>query len=209
MSGHSDVNVSGAEPVPATFRPGETLAESVLRRWLRACGKGVRVFVGARLVNPERIAIGDSTQIDEGVCLFAGEGVELGCHVHLAFLSSISGGGSCVVGDFAGVGAGVRLITGTDVVDGSGLTNPTVPAAYRAVRRGRVVVGPHAVVFTNSVVLPNVTIGEGAIVGAGSVVHRDLKPWGIYAGSPLTQVGVRPRDRVLELAKDLLRQAKP
>jgi len=168
----------------------------------------VRVFAGARLVNPERIEIGDFTQIDEGVYIFGGEGAELGCHVHLAFQSSISGGGACVIGDFAGVGAGVRIVTGTELVDGSGLTNPTIPEPYRAVKRGCVTVGPHAVIFTNSVVLPDVTIGEGAVVAAGSVVHRDLKPWAIYAGNPLTQVGVRPAERVLQLA-EALRKEQP
>lgn len=174
-----------------------------MRRALKACGRGVRVFVGARILFPEVISIGDFSQVDESVHLFGGEGIQLGCHVHLAFLSSISGGGRCVIGDFAGIGAGVRIITGTEATDGSGLTNPTIPAPYRAVIRGLVTVGAHAVVFTNSVVLPGVTIGEGAVVAAGSVVHRDLKPWGVYAGTPLTQVGVRDREKILALAAQL------
>jgi galactoside O-acetyltransferase len=127
----------------------------------------------------------------------------LGAHVHLAFTSSISGGGECDIGDFAGIGAGVRLITGTDLADGSGLTNPTIPDRLRAVKRGRIVVGAHAVLFTNCIVMPDVTVGEGAVAAAGSVVHHDLKPWAIYAGNPLVQVGVRAKETILRVSGGL------
>ncbi len=176
----------------------------VLRRGLWHCGRAVKVFHGCRIFPPGQVSLGDYTQVDEGVWLLAGTGtIEIGRHVHFAFGSSVSGGGACVVGDFAGIGAGARLITGTEIADGSGLTNPTIPPPYRAVKRGRVVVGAHALIFTGTVVLPDVEIGEGAVISAGSVVHRSLKPWGIYAGTPLTQVGVRPADKVLKLAEDL------
>lgn len=192
----------------ATFGRGVLVAEAELRRHLGSCGREVRVFMGARLVHPEVIAVGDHSQLDEGVHLFGGEGIELGSYVHFAFHSSISGGGRCVVGDFVGVAAGARIITGTDLADGSGLTNPTVPPHYRAVTRGQVRVGEHALIFTNAVVLPNVTIGEGAVVAAGSVVHYDLQPWTVYAGTPLRRVGERPKERVIELAAQVRRDAE-
>jgi len=190
---------------PPEFSPGIVVPLAVCRRWLKSCGRAVRIYQGARLVSPEKIAIGQATQIDEGVWIFAGQGITLGCHVHLAFGSSISGGGRCEIGDFASIGAGVRLVTGSDLVDGKGLTNPTIPAALRTVRRGEVRIGKHAVIFTGSVVLPGVTVGEGAVVGAGSVVHHDLKPWVIYAGNPLVQVGRRPSATLLRLARRLNR----
>lgn len=189
--------------LPAELRPGEVLPIEILRQGLAGCGKGVRVFRGCRIVGGDRVRIGDYSQIDEQVFVFGGEGVEIGRHVHLAVGSSILGGGWCEIGDFAGIAAGVRLVTGTEETAGMGLTNPTIPVAYRSVRRGRVTIGAHAVVFTASVVLPDVTIGEGAVVAAGSVVHHDLKPWGIYAGNPLTQVGVRASEAIRELAGKL------
>ena len=197
------------EPTPnpsAAFGPGEWVPEAELRRWLRRCGRGVRVFQGARFVSPDVIALGDYTQIDEGTFLIGGDGLEVGCHVHFAFGSSVSGGGRCAVGDFAAIAAGARIITGTDLADGTGLTNPTVPPHYRAVKRGQVRIGEHALIFTNTVVLPDVTIGEGAVVGAASVVHYDLQPWTVYAGVPLRQVGTRPRERILELAEQVRRE---
>ncbi|MCP5519042.1 MAG: acyltransferase [Verrucomicrobiales bacterium] len=185
------------------FGEGELVPLAVLRLRLAACGEGVKVYRGVRLVGADRIRVGDFSQIDEGVHVFGGGGVDLGRHVHLAFGSSISGGGCCRIGDFVGVGAGVRILTGTDLADGSGLTNPTAPAGLRSVQRDSVQIGDHAVLFTGVIVLPGVTVGEGAVVAAGSVVHRDLKPWLVHAGHPLVAVKERPRATVLRYAAEL------
>jgi galactoside O-acetyltransferase len=186
--------------IPPELRPGECLPEAELHRQLAFCGRGVKVYRGCRIVGAERVRIGDHTQVDEGVFLFAGEGVEIGRYVHLAFLCSISGGGRCQLEDFCGIGAGVRIVTGSDDISGTGLTNPTVPPSMRSVRRSHVIIRRHALIFTNAVVLPGVTIGEGAVVAAGSVVHHDLRPWAVYAGNPLTQVAVRAREEIENLA---------
>jgi len=189
-----------ATDLPPEFAPGQLMAWEELRRHLRACGAGVKVWRGCRILPPGLVSLGEGAQIDEGVMIFAGGGVEVGRRAHLAFGSSISGGGTCRIGDFAGIGAGTRLITGSDNPDGSGLTNPTIPPEWRSVARGHLEIGAHALIFTGSVVFPGVTVGEGAVAAAGSLVHKDLKPWTLYAGNPLVAVGVRPSGRILELA---------
>ena len=199
---HSSNEISG--DVPWEFRAGECLPLEILKRHLGGCEDAVRIFRGCRLVQAGRIRIGRATQIDEAVFLHGGEGIEIGAYVHLATGSAILGGGSCRLGDFCGIGAGVRLVTGTEDIGGSGLTNPTVPSAFRTVRRGRIEVGSHAVVFTGSIILPGVTIGEGAVIATGSMVHHDLKPWAIYAGTPLTCVGNRPKGRILDWGRQVL-----
>lgn len=147
--------------------------------------------------------MGDFCQIDEDVHLFAGKGITLGRHLHLAFGSSISGGGFCDVGDFVGISGGVRIVTGADEIQG-GLTNPTVPLEFRQVNRSQVVIGAHALIFTSTVVLPGVRIGEGTVVAAGSLVHRDLPPWSIYAGNPLVCIGRRDPEPILNAARRLV-----
>ncbi|MCL5097696.1 MAG: acyltransferase [Candidatus Omnitrophica bacterium] len=189
---------------PIEFEAGEILPAAMVQQWLKAAGKGIKIYRGCRVYPPDRVSIGDYSQIDEGVRIFAGEEVVIGRHVHLAFGCSISGGGRCVIHDFAGIGAGVRLITGSELSDGRGLTNPTIPDELRAVKRSFVEVGAHAVVFTNSVVFPGVKIGEGAVVAAGSLVHHDLNEWGIYAGQPLIQIGTRPKEVILKQAGELI-----
>lgn len=190
------------EPIPE-FCVAEAMDPATLKRFLRAVGSRVKVCRGSRWVAPELVELGDDTQIDEGVRIFGGLGVRIGRHVHFAFDSSISGGGECVVEDFASIGAAVRIITGTEETEG-GLSNPTVPAEFRKVRRDKVVIGRHAIIFTGAIVLPGVTVGEGAVVSAGSIVHHDLKPWRVYAGTPLVAVRVRDAKPILEAAQRLL-----
>jgi acetyltransferase-like isoleucine patch superfamily enzyme len=76
------------------------------------------------------------------------------------------------------------FVSGTDVMDGSGLTGPTIPDRWRAVRRGSIHIGRHAVMGANVVVHPDVTIGEGTIVGSQSLVTKDLPRWSICVGVP-------------------------
>ena len=85
----------------ATLGPGSLLDADFIRSQFKQLGKNVKIFTGARIDNPEAVSVGDHTQIDEGVFLFAGKGIAIGRHVHLAFTSSISGGGECVIGDYA------------------------------------------------------------------------------------------------------------
>ncbi len=188
---------------PEELSDSRLISEQALVRRLKRVGRCVKVFAGCKLSPPELISLGDYSQIDEGVRIYAGQEVVIGRHVHLAFESSISGGGGCLIEDFVGIGAGVRLVTGTELVEGEALTNPTVPAPYRGVRRGSIRIGAHAVVFTNSVVFPDVVIGEGAVVSAGSIVHRSLNPWTIYAGNPLVPIAERKKESILRLAKEL------
>jgi galactoside O-acetyltransferase len=169
------------------------------------CGSDVRVFPFARVVGPERITVGSHVLIDDFVFLGAHEQLVIGNYVHIASHASITGGGRCMLCDFAGLSSGVRVLTGSDDFSGAGLTSPVVPPAFRAVTRSRVVIGAHAILGANSVVIPGVTIGEGAAVGAGSIVTRDLAPWAVYAGSPARRVRGRPKERIVELTAELLR----
>ena len=95
------------------------------------------------------------------------------------------------MGKFASVGAGVRILTGSDIARAGYLNNPTVPSTQRCVKREKTEIGEFSIVYTNSVVFPGVRIGEGAIVAAGSVVNRDLSPWVVYGGHPLVAIGRR------------------
>lgn len=187
--------------VPAEFSSGTCFSEEELRNWFKSCGSGVKVFRGCRVFPPGQVDLGEGCQIDEGVFIAAGEGVKLGAYVHLAFGCSISGGGRVVIGDYAGIGAGVRLISGSENPRGAGLTNPTVPAAFRSVDRGFVEIGPHALLFTNVLVYPNVVIGEGAVVSGGAVVHRNLDAWTIYGGNPLVAIGRRKATEILAVRR--------
>jgi galactoside O-acetyltransferase len=162
-----------------------------------------RIYDTAKIVHAERLVMGDFSQIDDFVFLNAGEGTEIGRFCHIASFCSIIGGGSFVMEDFSGLSAGCRIVTGSDDFAGGGLTNPTVPTKYTNVKRGKVVIGRHAIIGTNVTILPNVYIGEGAAIGAGCVVRKNLAPWTIYAGHDCCAIRERPRELILRLEKEL------
>lgn len=93
-----------------------------------------------------------------------------------------------------------------DFTKGTCLTNPTVPPEFRNVKSGRVIIKKYALIGSNTVILPGVTIGEGCSVGALSLVKRDLPPWTVCAGWPARPIKTRPKDRILELEKELFRR---
>lgn len=152
---------------------------------------------------PERISIGDNVVVDDFVFLQGGVGLEIGSYVHVASFASVTGGGEGVIGNFCGVASGARILTGSDLADGSGLIGPSVPPEMRAVERMRTVLHEHAFVGANAVVLPGVTVGAGAVLAAGAVATRDLEPWTIYAGSPARPVKERPSETILAHARSL------
>ena len=82
----------------------------------------------------------------------------------------------------SGLSHGVKIYTKSDDYSGKFLTNPTVPEEYTSKKTGSVILGKHAIIGSNSIVLPGVTIGEGTAVGALSLVTKSLGEWGVFFG---------------------------
>lgn len=170
---------------------------------LSSLGDDVRVYDFARLTEPQRISIGDHVLVDDFVFLQGGTGLRIGSYVHIASFASVTGGGSASVGHFCGIASGARILTGSDRFDGSGLIGPTVPSEYRSVERSETVLGDHAFIGANAVVLPGVRIGVGAIVGACSLVRENVEPWTVNVGAPARAVASRPSEVILAYAATL------
>ncbi|WP_270049514.1 acyltransferase [Thalassolituus pacificus] len=167
-----------------------------------------KIYDQAKIVNIDRLTIGDYSQVDDFVFLNAGERTEIGRFVHIASFCSVVGGGEFIMEDFSGLSAGCRIVTGSDDFLGGGMTNPTVPSKYTNVKKSKVHIGKHVIVGTNTIILPGVKIGEGAAIGAGVVVRKDLLPWTIYAGADCKAVKDRPKDKILRFENDLLKDLK-
>lgn len=170
-----------------------------MNRAFTECGADVTICEPVSILRPEVVVLKSRILISEFAQLAGGQGLYIGSFVHVAAHVSIGGGGYCLLEDFVGVCAGTRLITGTDLIDGTGLPGPTIPPELRSFTRSFVHCGKHVFLGTNSVILPGVTIGEGAVVASGSVVTKDLEPWGVYVGSPARRVKARPRGKIAEL----------
>ncbi len=170
----------------------------------REIGEKVTIYDPVTIIRPDLVTLKSNIIISEFAYLAAGQGAYFGSHIHLATQTTISGGGLFVAEDFVGICSGVRIITGTEDVSGGGLTIPTIPLEFRSFYRSYVVLGKHSFIGTNVVIHPGVTIGEGAVVASGSVVTKDLAPWGLYMGVPARRVKDRPREKMLELEKQLM-----
>jgi len=171
----------------------------------RYLGNEVKIWPKAKLINTENISVGHRSIIDDFVFISAiGNEVRIGKFVHIASFCSITGTGGFIMEDFSGLAAGVRISTSDeDYSKGTCLTNPTIPKEFRNVRIKEVVIKKHAIIGTNTVILPGVTIGEGCAVGANSLVNKDLEPWTIYVGSPAKPIRQREKGIILELEKQL------
>jgi galactoside O-acetyltransferase len=169
-------------------------------------GQDVTIWESAKIINAEKIEIGDSVIIDDFVLLMGGRSTLMGSFIHISSFTSITGGGELVMEDFTTLSSGIRIFTGTDDFLGGSLVNSSVPHPYRLPIRTFVHIKKHAAVGANSVVLPSVTIGEGAVIGANSLVNKDCEPWTIYYGSPAKPMRSRARKKIVELEVQL-RQA--
>ncbi|MFA6142005.1 MAG: acyltransferase [Candidatus Omnitrophota bacterium] len=172
-------------------------------------GKDVKIHPYAKIIHSGiNLKIDDFAQIDDFVFIYAGKMCRIGKFTHISSFTSIIGGGEFILEDFAGLSAGCRIITGSDDFSGGFLSNPTIPAKYKNVVLGRVIIRKHVIIGTNSVILPGVTVGEGATVGAMCLVSKDLDPWGIYIGPQAKKVGMRDRGGVLSRETQFLNELK-
>jgi acetyltransferase-like isoleucine patch superfamily enzyme len=170
---------------------------------LAQIGQDVIIWPQAKIVSPEVITIGNSVIIDDFVFIMGGQNTRIGSFVHIASFTSITGGGELVMEDFTGLSGGVRVYTGNEDYSGNCLTNPAVPAPYRLPMRSFVHIKKHAIVGSNTVILPGTVIGEGAAIGANCLVTKDCAPWKIYFGSPAKAICSRPKERIIELEEQL------
>ncbi len=171
---------------------------------LKACGVMTGISRKACIYQPGHVSIGRACRIDDFVYFNGGQETVLGDRVHISCHCTLTGGGELVIGSYAGLATGVRVITGTEDHHGRSLTNPCIPSEFWHPKRGKVVIGKHALLYANVVVVPGVEIGEGAVVGAGCIVRKNLPPWGVYAGEQCDRVKPRNPAAILELEAQMV-----
>lgn len=160
---------------------------------LKLLGKDVKIYELAKLIRPEVIAIGEGTQIDDFAFINGGKGIQIGRFNHICSFVTVIGGGELITGDYVGISAGCRIVTGTQHYGDGKRMVPVVPPDQQELIIGKVILEKDAFLGSNVIVYPNVTIGEGAIIGAGGLVTKDVEPWTINVGTPVRVVGTRPK----------------
>ncbi len=166
---------------------------------LRSYGRRVLIRRTARLVDPDKISLGDNVIIDDFSLLYGGSGIDLQGHNHIGAYGALFGRAGIVMEPFAGTAPRVSIFSESDDYSGRSLTNPTVSDAYKpGLHSEKVQIGRHVIIGANASVLPGCEIGEGCAIGAYSLVTADLEPWGIYAGVPAKRKAERDK-ALLEL----------
>ena len=178
------------------FNPGYYQTGDLLALGFGSVGKNVKIAKNSTLIGLKNIFIGNNVRIDGFTSIIASSHGQciIGNNVHIGGNCFMSCAENIILSDFAGLSHGVKIYTKSDDYSGKFLTNPTVPKEYTSKKTGSVILGKHAVIGSNSVVLPGVTIGEGAAVGALSLVTKNLGEWGVFFGSPAKHLKTRSKD---------------
>ncbi|WP_374090223.1 hypothetical protein [Methylomicrobium lacus] len=167
-------------------------------------GENVMLSDKASFYNCAKISLGSNVRIDDFCVLSAGNGgITIGNYIHIAVFSSLIGAGKITLSDYCNISSRVSIYSSSDDYTGSTMTNPMVPAQYTGVKHDDVFIGKHVIVGSGSVILPGVIIADGAAVGALSLIQKDCKAFGTYAGIPAKFIKERKRN-LLELEKAFL-----
>lgn len=167
---------------------------------LKAFGEDVLIGRHAVLYTPEKLSVGDHVRIDD-FTVISGM-VTLNNYIHISQFCGLYGGEKGIVmEDFSGLSSKCSIYAVSDDYSGASMTNPMIPARYKPGSvNSAVLIGRHAIIGCNSVVLPGVSVSEGTAVGSMSLCNKSTKEWSIYVGIPAKRKGARKRD-ILELEK--------
>jgi len=136
------------------------------------------------ILKPEMCQIADTARVDAFVKIEGGQGVTIGEYVHVASFCHVNiGGGRAIIGDYASMASGSKVLSGTNTEHGLSMS-AAARAHLQHIERTVTMVDEFAFLGTNSVVLPGVRVGRGAILAAGAVATRDIPDWEVWGGVP-------------------------
>jgi maltose O-acetyltransferase len=139
--------------------------QSLLTTHLAACGRDVLLARGVRILTPNKVTIGDFSQIGEN--------------------SFLSAGGEIRIGRWCQIANNVILVTGNHNLNGE-LYYDNV--SYKDIR-----IGDNVWIASGAILVGGVTVGSNAVIGAGSVVTRDVPDYAVAVGVPAHVVRQAPR----------------
>lgn len=114
------------------------------------------------------IVIGAGSQINSGCVLYVGNGISIGNSVLIS--------ANCVLAP-----------TNHRFDD----ANVSIQKQGFKESKGGIRIGNDVWIGALSVILDGSEIGDGCVVGSSSLVRGTLKPFGVFAGNPIKQIGTR------------------
>lgn len=157
-------------------------------------GKNVKIHSRASIYGTENISLGDHTRIDDYAVIVASGPVDIGAYVAIANFVHINGTCGIDIEDHVGISHGTQIYSCGDDYSGSTLCNSTIPPEFLTnLHKGKVHIGRHSIIGANSVLLCS-SIQTGCAIGALSLVTKNTKAWGIYAGVPAKRIKERSKN---------------
>jgi len=158
----------------------------------KSIGNNNKISRNTKFYNTKNITIGNNCRIDDNCIISSSnKGIIFGDFVHLSNNVSISGNALIKLEDFSGLSSKVSIFGSTDDYSGKSMTNPCVGSFNECctnITNGDIIIGKHAIVGCNSVILPGCSIASGVSIGALSLVNRKITKIGIYQGNPIEYI---------------------
>ena len=163
-------------------------------------GKNVLISKNVLIVGAKNISIGSNVRIDAFTSLLAPKKeLKIGSYVHIGSYSYLAATEGIELKNFSGMGQGVKLYSVSDDYSGNSLTNPTTGRNFKNEKKGKITIGKHVNIGSNSIILPNVNIKTGASVGSFTLVNQNLNGNYIYFGIPAKPLIKRSKNYCLTL----------
>ena len=155
-------------------------------------GNNVTISPFARIYC-ESLEIGDNVRIDD-FCILTGK-IKLGSNIHIGCFGFLCGGHGIELEDCVQVSGRVSFYSSSDDYSGHSLVGPVMSDEYKpGMETGFVLIKRHALIGSNSLVMPGRTLGEGCAIGAYSFVNKDIPDWEIWVGRPIKYLSKRSKD---------------
>lgn len=152
---------------------------------LKSFGDNVLISKKCSIYSPEKISIGNNVRIDD-FCILSGE-IKLGSHIHISAYSALYGANGIKMENYTGISPRTTIFSAMDDFQGDYLIGPIHTKEYINVTGGKVILRKFSQLGSGSTVFPNIEIGEGAVTGAMTLVNKDLNPWTVNVGIPVTK----------------------
>lgn len=162
-------------------------------RQFKQCAENVQIYEPVVILNPHLIEIAEGARLDSFVKLEGGQGIYIGKYVHICSFCHINiGGGEVFLGDYSGYSSGVKILGGSNKMEGISMS-ASAPKELLVVERYKTIIGPYAFVGTNAVIMYGINIGEGAVIAAGAVLTENVPPYEVWAGVPASKIANRKK----------------
>lgn len=175
-----------------------------LKLVLQHFGEKTRVTPPLCLKYPDKIWVGDATEIRQGCGLYGRSNEEIGikigarCRIKeycmldaysghiflgeqvlLGQASTIHGHGGVEIGDYTLIGPHVCIFSNNHIFDDVKRLIQSQGELWE-----KTTIGRNAWIGAGSIILAGVTVGDNSVIGAGAVVTRDIPPNSLAAGMP-------------------------